>query len=398
VILAAAVLCSTAVACSDDGGNSADTVAPTVAAETTGPTADTAAPDTAPAAETTTPETDAPDTTAAADATAAAGVWETVTAPSDCMCSDGSGFSWFVRRDGDPTKVVFFLEGGGACFSADTCNPESDTYKRTVGYDGGFTAGDEEPTGIFDFSNPMNPFADYSFVFVPYCTGDVHLGNTTHDYGNGVVVEHKGFVNASTALNAMAELFPDATELVVTGESAGSVPTPLYAGMAHDLLPDARITVLADGSGAYPDIPGINAVIGDAWGTMNAVPAWPENAGVTPETWSFPGLFIKAGAHDPAITFARHDYAFDETQSFFAGLAGIPADNLVSLIDQNEVEVETGGVTLFSYITPGSEHTVLHKPDFYTETVNGTLLVDWVTSLVAGDPVEDVHCTDCATT
>ena len=387
-----AVVCGALAACSDDGSTAATTEAPASTAP--------AAPDSTVAADTTAAATDTtepPATTAApatTEAAPAAGVWETVTAPADCMCSDGSGFSWFVRRDGDPTKVVFFLEGGGACFSADTCAPDSDTFKRTVGYDGGFPDG--EPSGIFDFSNPMNPFADYSFVFVPYCTGDVHLGNEAHDYGNGVVVQHKGFVNASTALNAMAELFPDATELVVTGESAGSVPTPLYAGMAHDLLPDARITVLADGSGAYPDIPGINAVIGDAWGTMAAVPPWPENADVTPETWSFPGLFIKAGAHDPAITFARHDYAFDQTQSFFAGLAGIPADNLGALIDQNEAEVEAGGVDLLSYITPGSSHTVLHRPEFYTETVNGTLLVDWVTSLVAGDPVADVHCTDCA--
>jgi hypothetical protein len=385
--IAAVLVCAALAGCSDDDGAADATAAPTTEAATS---VDTAAPVT----ETVAPETVAPDTAAPTTTTAdAAGVWETVTAPADCMCSDGSEFRYFVRR-ADPTKVVFFLEGGGACFSAETCDPQSQTYKRTVGFEGGFGS-DGDPSGIFDFSNPMNPFANYSFVFVPYCTGDVHIGNTTTDYGNGVVVQHKGFVNGSTALNAMATLFPDATELVVTGESAGSVPTPLYAGMASDLLPDARITVLADGSGAYPDIPAINAVIGGAWGTMNAVPAWPENEGVTVETWSFPGLFIKAGTHDPDITFARHDYAFDQTQSFFAGLAGIPADDLVSLIDQNETQVEAGGVTLWSYITPGDSHTVLHTDNFYTETVEGVLLVDWVTALVSGEPVDDVHCTVC---
>ena len=30
-------------------------------------------------------------------------------------------------------------------------------------------------------TNPDNPFADYSFVFVPYCTGDVHLGDVTRE-------------------------------------------------------------------------------------------------------------------------------------------------------------------------------------------------------------------------
>jgi len=233
-------------------------------------------------------------------------------------------------------------------------------------------------------------------VYVPYCTGDVHIGNLTKDYGDGVVIEHKGYVNGSTALNAMAELFPEATELVVTGESAGSVPTPLYAGLASDLLPEARITVLADGSGAYPDIPGINAVIGGNWGTMNAVPDWPENAGMTAETWSFPGLFIQAWKHAPDITFARHDYAFDETQAFFSGLAGIPADDLVSLIDKNEAQIEAAGVDLFSYISPGDSHTVLGRPEFYTDTQNDLAFVDWVTALVAGEPVADNHCNTTA--
>jgi hypothetical protein len=37
----------------------------------------------------------------------------------------------------------------------------------------------------------------------------------------------------------------------------------------------------------------------------------------------------------------------------------------------------------------------LHSDTFYRETVNGVLLVDWVTALVRGEPVDDVHCTVC---
>ena len=51
--------------------------------------------------------------------------------------------------------------------------------------------------GIFDFGNARNPLADYSFVFAPYCTGDVHLGNATHVYGPQLTVQHKGSVNAT---------------------------------------------------------------------------------------------------------------------------------------------------------------------------------------------------------
>ena len=370
--LLASVLVLTAAACSDDA--SSTTTTPT--------TPDTVAP------ETVAPDTVAPETLPVTDDTVApAAGWEEIAAPPDCMCSGGEPYSFFVKQ-GDPEKVVFFLEGGGACFDATTCAPGG-PYKTTV----------DDPSqlseGVFDETDERNPFAGWSWVYVPYCTGDVHLGNTTTDYGNGVVVEHKGFINASAALETMAETFPDAQQVVVTGESAGSVPTPLYAGMASDLLPDARITVLADGSGAYPDVPAINAVIGGAWGTENAIPDWPENEGLTAADWSFPDLFVQAGKHAPDIVFARHDYAFDQTQTFFAGLAGIPADDLVSLIDANEAQIEAGGTTLWSWISPGDSHTVLHSPDFYTETVDGKLFVDWVRALVAGEPVEDVHCTQC---
>jgi hypothetical protein len=232
-------------------------------------------------------------------------------------------------------------------------------------------------------------------VFAPYCTGDVHIGDTTHDYGNGVVVHHKGSVNANAALATLAHRFPDAKNIVVTGESAGSVPTPLYAGLAHDLLPQAAITVLADGSGAYPDIPAINGVIGAVWGTEAAIPPWPENTGQTAATWSLPGLFVQAHKHDPEIVFGRHDYAFDQTQEFFATLAGITAENLVTLIDSNETQIEAGGVDLRSYIAPGDSHTVLGKPDFYTETVEGVPFVDWATDLIRRTPQPDVHCKVC---
>lgn len=332
-----------------------------------------------------TPTTEAPTTVPAV------AVWDAITAPDDCMCSDGSGFEFFVHK-ADPTKVVFYLEGGGACFDPSTCGPDSQSFKRTVGHDDNLAG---LTTGIFDFDNPANPFKGWSFVFVPYCTGDVHIGNATTDYGNGTVIEHKGYVNGNAALRATKDLFPNATEMVFAGESAGSVPTPLYAGLGRDLYPAADIKVLADGSGAYPDIPGINAVIGRFWGTMNAVPDWDVNEGMTVEKWSLPGLFVQAGKHAPDIVFARHDYAFDRTQVFFGQLAGIPADDLVSLIDTNEQQIEAGGTELFSYISPGDSHTVLSRPEFYTETLNGTALVDWVTALVGGTPIDDVHCTVC---
>jgi hypothetical protein len=307
------------------------------------------------------------------------------------MCADGSPYRYWIHED-NPTKVVFFLQGGGACFDATTCAFGSGTYKTNIG------PGDDPnnfSSGIFDFADARNPLADYSFVFAPYCTGDVHLGNATHQYGPQLTVQHKGSVDASTALNDLATQFPDAAQIVVTGESAGSIPTPLYAGLAHDLLPNAQVTVLADGSGAYPDVPALNAAIGALWGTESAIPPWPENAGLTAAQWSLPGLFVQAHKHDAEIIFARHDYAFDRVQQSFLGAVGVPTDDLVTLIDSNEKQIEQGGVDLRSYISPGDSHTVLSRPEFYSETVEGVPLVDWVSDLVRRQPDPDVHCVNC---
>ena len=324
------------------------------------------------------------DDSAPEDGTAAG--WEQVVPGGDCQCADGSEFRFWVR-EANPQKVVFYLQDGGACFSAETCAPDRDLYQATI---------NEGPSGggIFDFADERNPFADYSVVFVPYCTGDVHLGNTTTEYEPDLTIQHKGYVNGSAALDHLGASFPGASDVVVIGESAGSVAAPLYGGLVSDRLPDARVTVLADGSGSYPDVPRFNELFAD-WGFGDVIPAWPENAGMTAEQWSAPGLFVQSGRHDPDIVFARHDYAYDDNQESWYPIAGVAMDDLLSLIDANETKIETAGVNLNSYVAPGDEHTVLGDGRFYTETVNGERLVDWVTKLVAGEPVADVHCTEC---
>jgi hypothetical protein len=54
-------------------------------------------------------------------------------------------------------------------------------------------------------------------------------------------------------------------------------------------------------------------------------------------------------------------------------------------------------VNLLSYIAPGDDHTALSSGRFYTETVGGETLMDWVTRLIEGQPVDDVHCAECTT-
>ena len=74
---------------------------------------------------------------------------------------------------------------------------------------------------------------------------------------------------------------------------------------------------------------------------------------------------------------------------------GVPGDELVTLIDEIEAEIEASGVDVASYIAAGTEHTILGRPEFYGLTVAGERFVDWATLLVVGEVPADVRCRRC---
>jgi len=319
---------------------------------------------------------------------APSGGWEVHDTDGDCQCADGSEFVYFSETL-DPEKVMLYFQGGGACFNEMMCQFSGGSYFSS-------TSRDNTPanTGIFDRSNPANPLADYSVVFVPYCTGDVHLGDATAEYGE-LTVEHRGYANARHAADHVIENFPDASEVLVTGSSAGGVPAPLFGGILADEFPDADVAVLADASGGYPSNPGVNGFIGGLWGTEENIPDWPETQGLDSATWGIPDLFVHAGNHAPQVRMARYDNAWDSVQVQFSALAGVGAEGLPAVLDENEDLAEDAGVDLDVYIAPGDDHTILGSPGMYDLEVEGVGFLDWLTTFVEGGSPGDVRCVEC---
>jgi hypothetical protein len=330
--------------------------------------------------------------------------WQKVVAGGDSKCADGSEFA-FWERPADPVKVVFYLDGGGVCFDAASCaNANTVTTGERAGPDYDPNVEGENPAGeggMFDFARADNPFLDYSFIYVPLCTADSHLGDATREYSPGLTVEHNGFVNGTAALNYLAENYPSATQIVVVGKTAGSVAAPVYGGLVADLLPDAQITVFGAQSGAFPDDPNLNGeIIGDMWGAFDNMPNWEINEGLTARDWGTRRFWIQAGLHDPDIVMARFDYAFDphavEALEYLS-ISGIDPSDTLAVIDANEAAIEAAGVVLHSYTAPGQGHGILEYETFYDIEVNGVRLVDWIEALIAGEPLDDAHCDKCAT-
>ncbi len=203
--------------------------------------------------------------------------WNAFTPGGDTTCSDGSEYKFFARS-GNPEKLMVYLQGGGACWSRETCDENiSPSYNIRIG---GFQP--DRYRGIFEFDNPDNPFADYSVVFAPYCTGDVHLGasDTVYDPvasdGAPLTIHHQGFRNVQSVLDFAYRQFLEPKEIFVTGSSAGAMPSPYYAVQLATHYPHARVSQLGDGAGGYR-----RSATGtrphEAWGTLAVLtqhPAW----------------------------------------------------------------------------------------------------------------------------
>jgi hypothetical protein len=206
------------------------------------------------------------------------------------QCRDGSPTGIYVHY-GTAQKLFIYLEGGGACSSATFCshNPATmnqsfpggaPTQGQTIGGSiAAFSTTPQQPyvptsgysPGIFDFTNAANPVKDWSGVYVPYCTGDVHFGTADNVTipGDGVLPaipgQHfVGHLNMQRFIARIVPTFPSVTQVLLTGASAGGFGAGLNYGMVQDSFGDVPVTVLDD-SGPPFRIGGLPACVQQQW-------------------------------------------------------------------------------------------------------------------------------------
>ncbi len=337
--------------------------------------------------------------------------WNKLSPGGDTVCSDGSAFHFFARP-GDPAKLLVYFQGGGACWTGRTCDLDLDpTYRPTaiaelVEAQPGEPRPERAMKGIFDFTRVENPVADYSMVFVPYCSGDVHIGNRQSSYqappaqgheAHQFTVQHRGYRNATAALEWTFDVFAAPTEVFVTGSSAGSIPSPFYAHLVQTRYPAARVTQLGDGAGGYRRGEG-NDVPSEQWGAVAVLAAeLPYFANMSASAFTFEHLYIATGLQHPRMTLAEYDAAEDEVQLGFLQLIGIPeGTGLLQQLDANRADIEARVDRFRSFTAGGETHTILGRDFFYTYRVGDTTFRDWFAALVNGEPVANVHCRDAA--
>ena len=313
----------------------------------------------------------------------------------DCECSDGSEWT-FWTRDADPTRIILYFQGGGACWEDHSCKNPGGTYKTTVHDDDPQIASifHSNAYGIGNFRNPSNPIADWSWVYVPYCTGDVHLGFSQGVYSDNNV-SHHGHANGQFAYSYMLENYPDAETILVTGSSAGSIPSPFYGAQASLDYPTAKIMVFNDGSGGLYTNNTYDFY--DIWNLADTTLDFPQSfTNLNFNQMDSGDLVIATHNVDNDIRFARFTDSNDETMRMFSALLGndmsIPyKDKIMHSMNKSKLH----GVDQYLYMTPGEGHTILLDSRFYTLEVNGVIFVDWFTSWINEETIEAVICQEC---
>lgn len=333
-----------------------------------------------------------------ADFSALTSGWNTLIPGGDTTCSDGSAYRFFVKQ-GDPEKLMFYLEGGGACWDGINCDPD-----LRPSYQVNLTNTDPARAhGILAFDQPANPFADYTVVYAPYCSGDVHLGDSEQHHqtpaleghaAHDLHIRHRGWVNARAAMDwTFAHVFSP-QKIFVTGSSAGSIPSPFYAVKLAEQYPQAAVTQLGDASGGYRGFANFSPY--EVWHLDRVLQDLPHIATLSAEEFSFHHLYIGAAQVNPRIRFASYDNAEDDVQKQFLALGGSPAASLQPLLEENLAAIAAVIPDFRYYVAGGAMHTILLRPEVYSYEVDGTRFVDWLAELESGASVDNVMCSDCA--
>ncbi len=99
----------------------------------------------------------------------------------------------------------------------------------------------------------------YDVVYMPYCTGDVHVGNNVVTYTDPAGVNppitwrHVGYNNTRKALDYLHTRFPTIGKLLVSGFSAGGTATnAVYYQARRTLLPTVKGYMLNDSGPIFP--------------------------------------------------------------------------------------------------------------------------------------------------
>ena len=164
------------------------------------------------------------------------------------ICGDGTNFAFFatkpIQRKANNEKILIEFMGGGACWNDETCgyNEASTTFPEKLNAFVGYSCSEIAYSTNNLNGYPINmlcshsigntDFTEYNTIIVPYCTQDIHIGDRTITYDEGLTMNHRGGHNTMGVLRWIFRNFENPSHIVLTGCSAGGAILPI----AYDLI------------------------------------------------------------------------------------------------------------------------------------------------------------------
>lgn len=333
--------------------------------------------------------------TSIADAAETSGTWSFIPM-SSMICRNGSTTGFSIKLQANSSKLLIYLQGGGACYNDPTCQENPDRYSKRMA--------EEHEEGIFSEVDANNPFKDWNMVYVPYCTGDVHFGtNTSADIPSGPnnqnMVGSNNFRVVITELQSYFAAGNQLDELVLTGSSAGGYGTLANAAQLIDAFPSLKITVINDAGPILIDDTAQSTCMEQRWEELFKpnVPSDFDQYLNNSYSSRFKALYEYLSNKYPNVNFglicALEDavirgffgYGSNDCANMDNGQAGsinatVFSNALISLRDNTFANFPNKNWK--TYYIPGEEHTF--NGDAGTVSVNGTSYFQWIDALRNG--------------
>jgi hypothetical protein len=323
------------------------------------------------------------------------GVWTYFEFP-DTRCRDGSPAGVSLRKNSKSSKLLIYLEGGVYCFDALSClvnpvnvdNPLFNSPRR------------ELKTGIFDRNNPDNPVRDWNIAYVPYCTGDGHAGSNEQPVRVPGVLGAQRFVgqlNLQKFLRRVVPTFADASDVLLTGISAGGFGVMHSASLVQAAFPRVKVKFVND-SGIPPlserHLPAcLQEELHRMWRLDRGSLAACGPACADPRSYMREhALFLAEQFADRPVGFIN---AIDDLGRMLYGFGandcrgGLLTPPMSSETYRDELLAYRDALEEFpnfgTFYPQSTQHIWLRDDTFYTVEADGVRLRDWFASIVDGE-------------
>ena len=297
----------------------------------------------------------------------------------DAFCADGTATGIGINPGDAGGRLLIFMMGGGACWDEATCYQLKTAFHIEGGYDESEFAADKGLLGasFFDRTDATNPFRNDSFVFVPYCTGDVHSGSNPNAMYGTHVTHHVGFQNMTAFLQRIVPTFQGASRVILSGSSAGGYGALSNWWQTQQAFGAVRVDLLDDSGPPLP-APYLSEGLEETWrNSWNLAAATP--AGCTNCATDIDAIIAFYGANMTGHRAALFSYTQDSVISLFFQ---IPGTSVEMGLEALATTMQPFDIWRHFYVT-GTTHTVFLTP---AVSQNGVSVREFVTKMVTDDP------------